>query len=120
MKFRQDFVTNSSSSSYICVSKVNKNDELINYFKEEYGKYGIKIMDKYLIPGKEIKEEIWEYEEFLSYCKDWDIEIADDDMYLQARFYVWCDDGDGNGDDAWLYDKIPPEYMEEVYEGEAG
>ena len=55
MKYRMDYVTNSSSSSFICVAKVNKTDDLVKEMKEEYGKYGISLLDKYLETGEEIK-----------------------------------------------------------------
>ena len=38
-------------------------------------------------------------------------------MYLQASFIEWTNDGDTEGDDAWLYQHIPSEFKEEVYEG---
>ena len=44
MKIRTDFVTNSSSSSFIVISKVDRTDELVNYLKEEYGKYGLELL----------------------------------------------------------------------------
>lgn len=34
MKIRRDFVTNSSSSSYVCVARVDLCDELREYMKE--------------------------------------------------------------------------------------
>lgn len=49
MKVRTDYVTNSSSSSFIIVSKINKSQELLEYMKEEYGKYGLRLLDEYLV-----------------------------------------------------------------------
>lgn len=117
MKFRTDYVTNSSSSSYICVAKIDKNEELLNYFREEYGKYGLSLLDEYLVTGRKIKDnDSYDYDEFNDYLSDSDIKISDDDMFLQASFVKWSE-GDTEGDDAWLYQHIPCKYKEEIYEG---
>lgn len=122
MKIRTDYVTNSSSSSFICVAKVNKTDELMEFMKEEYGKYGVSLMDKLVVTGKRMKEDInvtWRYEEYLDYCKENGIQIDDTTLFLSAMFYIFDSEGDGNKDDAWLYKHIPDKYIEEIYKGES-
>jgi hypothetical protein len=92
--------------------------ERIEYFKEEYGKYGLRLLDEHLVSGKDIKaDEYWNYDKFKEHCEESDIEIVDTDMYLQASFIEWTNDGDTEGDDAWLYQHIPSEFKEEIYEG---
>lgn len=121
MKIRTDYVTNSSSSSFVCVAKVNKNDELMKYMKEEYGKYGLSLMDEYIVTGEKMKEtrnHNWKYKEFLDYCKRNNLQVEDTDSFLCASFYAWTTEGDVDGNDAWLYDHIPDKYMEKMYEGE--
>jgi hypothetical protein len=119
LKFRSGFVTNSSSSSFICVAKIDKSDEFIKYFKEEYGKYGIGLLDEYLVSGEQIKaDDNYNYEELKDYCRENGIELKDKDLYLQARFIAWTTEGDSEEDDAWLYEHIPTQYKEEIYEGE--
>ena len=56
MKLRQDFVTNSSSSSYIVVANITYCDELLDYMKEEHGKHGVRLLDEYLMGAKALKD----------------------------------------------------------------
>ena len=111
MKIRSDYVTNSSSSSFICIAKIDKSSKLLDYFKEEYGKYGLRLLDKNLVTGKEIKEDKgYDFEEFNNFCNNEGIELSDTDTYLQANFISWITEGDTEDDDAWLYNHIPDEF----------
>lgn len=119
MKIRLDYVTNSSSSSYVCIAKVDMCDELREYMKEEFGKFGLRLLDEYVRTGAEIKKS--EYNriyEILEYSGELD-SLEDDKHYLDASFVVWTSDGDTDGNDAFLYSHIPEKYMEEIYHGEA-
>lgn len=115
MKIRNGFVTNSSSSSFLCVAKVDLTDELRAYMKEEFGRYGERLLKENLQTGAEIKAG--EYSEIRERFEDDGRldELEDDAYYLGAWFIEWTNDGDTEGDDAFLYNNIPDKYMKEIY-----
>lgn len=124
MKYREDFVTNSSSSSYIVIAKVDMCPALLDEMKEEYGKYGIRMMDENIITGKELINIITCREligtadrEEKQYIEDHD--VKEDDYYIFATFYTHSIEDYTNDEDVWLYEHLPKEYLSDIYKGES-
>lgn len=114
MKIRTDFVTNSSSSSYVIVTKVDKCNALIEYMKEEYGKYGMRLLEEHLVKG--VLEDGELAGEWVDEYIEQELEPESD--YLVSRHIGWSSDGDTEGDDVWLYDHIPEKYKDDIYESD--
>lgn len=119
MKIRADYVTNSSSSSFIIVSKINKSQELLDYMKEEYGKYGLRLLDEHLVKG--VPDDGYGETVLAGHYIPSDVaeELAPEADYLVASYIALTNDGDTNGDDAWLNDHIPDKFKEKIYESSA-
>lgn len=144
MKIRTGFVSNSSSSSFVVVYKVNVTDELKKYMAEEFGKYGTKLLKDYVADKKETLED-WVSDYRIP--KNWEERLTgkvkekneegewddDDDYHLTSvvsklkegehyltidRVYNSNDWEDMNRSDSWLADHIPAEFKEVVYEEE--
>ena len=129
MKYRQDFVTNSSSSSYTVVYKVNDCKELREYMADEYGKYGARLLEECLVSGSKLYERIQDADDEdrwireLSYLNDdgeySELEIADDDKILGVNVVLYTEDGVNFTDADFLAEHIPSQFIEKIYEGEA-
>lgn len=113
MKIRSDFVTNSSSSSYICIAEVQMSEEFRNYMKEEFGRFGERLLKEYVTTGSEAKSGCGKF----GYLDEEELQelLKDDKYYIAAEFIEWTSDGDTEGDDAFLYNNIPYKYMTEIF-----
>lgn len=118
MKVRTDFVTNSSSSSFIIVSKIDYCQELLEYMKEEHGNHGVRLLNELIVTGEEIRKDnpdeiLYKFERYNALDR-----LTDEDRYLYARFITYTDGDDFEGDDAWLHEHIPEKYMQEIFQTE--
>lgn len=79
MKIRLDYVTNSSSSSYIVMYKIQADDNTIEAkIKEEFGNYGLDFWNDDIYTGKQILDIIYE-------------SIDEDDQDLTAKIHAFIE-----------------------------
>ena len=126
MKIRLDYVTNSSSSSFVICAKVNLCDSLEKHMSEEYGKYGTTLLKEHLLTSDTVLNDIEADHEWIddNYIGEDDaqeikrlIEKDPDSCYLFATVYIEDTEGGVFPDDAlWLYSHIPSEYKERIFE----
>jgi len=119
MKIRSDFVTNSSSSSFVVIQKINDCEDFKNLLKEELGNLGIRLADLYFTKGKDYRKYNDGKTEIHDYIEE-ENDFDEDATYFMSTHYTSSNDSeDLNGDDVFFCDNLPKcEHVKIIYQGD--
>jgi len=117
-KVRLDFITNSSSSSFVVIKKIDDCQEFRNLLKEELGNVGLKLANSFFKKGKDYRKYSDGGTELHDYIEESDFD--ENSSYLMSTHYTYSNDSDDfNGDDVFLSDKLPDcKFVKTIYQGE--
>lgn len=105
MKIRTDFVTNSSSSSFVIIYEINDCEEFRKELKEQLGEVGLRLASSYFTKNdSEIKDYLEE-------------DFDPNKTYFKSIHYTYSDDPDDfDREEIFLENYMPKEYVTRIYE----
>lgn len=115
MKFRSGFVTNSSSSSYIVVSQVDKTPKFMEFVKEELGRYGVELAERVICKPVH-NEKYGKYEICGNTLWGASVDLDTEKTYMFSEYIEWSNEGEKDNESAWLRDRLPKEFYTDVYD----
>ena len=115
-KIRLDFVTNSSSSSYLVVYKINDFKEFRDYIKDEYGKCGLRLFENEMTTLENMDK--YYKEQFINSLDDPD-NFDKNTILVAGNCYTYTTEEDQDSEVILLTQQLPKQFKELLYRGES-